>query len=42
MALGALGADFRVVEPPELLDRIDDWGNRFNRAARQAQVPPRA
>ncbi|WP_405583579.1 helix-turn-helix transcriptional regulator [Streptomyces sp. NBC_01190] len=42
MALGALGADFHVVGPPELLDRIDDWGNRFNRATRQTQVPPRA
>lgn len=42
MALGVLGADFRVLHPPELLDRINDWGIRFNRAARQARVPPRA
>ncbi|MER8188373.1 YafY family protein [Kitasatospora sp. NPDC094015] len=40
MALGALGADFQVVEPPELLDRIDDWGSRFNRAVRQSRRPP--
>ncbi|GAA1892801.1 helix-turn-helix transcriptional regulator [Streptantibioticus ferralitis] len=32
MALGVLGADFRVLDPPELLDRIHDWGARFNRA----------
>ncbi|BFV58352.1 YafY family protein [Kitasatospora sp. CMC57] len=41
-ALGTLGADFRIVEPPELVDRVDDWGRRFNRAARQAQAPCRA
>ncbi|GIJ29192.1 DeoR family transcriptional regulator [Micromonospora qiuiae] len=33
MALGALGADFRVIDPPELLEQIHDWGARFNRAA---------
>jgi predicted DNA-binding transcriptional regulator YafY len=32
MALGVLGADFRVLDPPELLDRIHNWGARFNRA----------
>jgi predicted DNA-binding transcriptional regulator YafY len=32
MALGTLGADFRIVDPPELLDRIHDWGARFTRA----------
>jgi predicted DNA-binding transcriptional regulator YafY len=32
LALGVLGADFRVVEPPELLDRVRDWGARFSRA----------
>jgi len=32
MALGAVGADFRVVSPPELLDRVHDWGRRFSRA----------
>jgi predicted DNA-binding transcriptional regulator YafY len=34
MALGAAGADFRVISPPELLDRVRDWGRRFGRAGR--------
>lgn len=33
MALGVLGADFHVVGPPELLDRLRDWSTRFTRAA---------
>ncbi|TDB90211.1 YafY family protein [Actinomadura sp. 7K534] len=33
MALGVAGADFQVVEPPELLDQLNDWGQRFTRAA---------
>jgi predicted DNA-binding transcriptional regulator YafY len=32
MALGALGADFHVIDPPELLEQIHNWGARFNRA----------
>ncbi|MGP4018656.1 helix-turn-helix transcriptional regulator [Saccharopolyspora sp. 5N708] len=32
MALGLAGADFRVLDPPELLDQIHNWGARFNRA----------
>jgi predicted DNA-binding transcriptional regulator YafY len=32
MALGALGAPFRVLEPPELRDQIHDWGARFTQA----------
>jgi predicted DNA-binding transcriptional regulator YafY len=32
MALGVIGADFQVVSPPELLDRVRDWGRRFNQA----------
>jgi predicted DNA-binding transcriptional regulator YafY len=40
MALGSLGVDFRVLDPPELLDRIHDWGARFNRAAHDARTPP--
>ncbi len=32
MWLGMLGAEFRVIGPPELLDRIHDWGARFQRA----------
>ncbi len=32
MALGAVGADFEVLAPPELLDHLRDWGDRFSRA----------
>ncbi|GAA4079014.1 YafY family protein [Actinomadura miaoliensis] len=32
MALGALDADFRVLNPPELLDQLHNWATRFNRA----------
>ena len=31
-ALGAVGADFSVVSPPELVELIRDWGTRFGRA----------
>ena len=34
MALGAVGADFEVVSPPELADHVRDWGSRFSRAGR--------
>jgi predicted DNA-binding transcriptional regulator YafY len=33
MALGAAGAAFQVVSPPELLDRVRDWGHRFSQAS---------
>ena len=33
MALGMAGADFQVVSPPELSDRVRDWGRRFTAAA---------
>jgi predicted DNA-binding transcriptional regulator YafY len=33
MALGVVGADFEVVAPPELAERVRDWGDRFSRAA---------
>ena len=33
MALGAVGAGFQVVSPPELLDRVHDWGRRFSQAS---------
>ncbi|MWA05865.1 WYL domain-containing protein [Actinomadura sp. LD22] len=36
VALGALGADFRVLHPPELVDRLRDWADRFHRAASRA------
>ena len=32
MALGAVGAGFEVVSPPELADHVRDWGRRFSRA----------
>ncbi|MEV4613537.1 YafY family protein [Kitasatospora sp. NPDC049258] len=38
MALGAIGADFRVLDPPELVEQLREWSARFGRAA---QVPPR-
>ena len=38
MALGMLGADFQVISPPELLDRVHDWGRRFSRARRMSGV----
>jgi predicted DNA-binding transcriptional regulator YafY len=31
-ALGGAGADFQVLSPPELAERIADWGARFTRA----------
>jgi predicted DNA-binding transcriptional regulator YafY len=34
MALGAVGADFDVISPPELLHQVRDWGRRFSRAGR--------
>lgn len=33
IALGGAGADFQVVSPPELLERVRDWGRRFSQAA---------
>src|SRR5919199_816503 len=32
LALGSIGADFRVLGPPELEDHIREWGARFARA----------
>jgi predicted DNA-binding transcriptional regulator YafY len=37
MALGVVGADFHVVSPPELIDRVRDWGRRFSRAGDAAR-----
>jgi predicted DNA-binding transcriptional regulator YafY len=31
IALGIAGADFRVLSPPELAERVADWGARFSR-----------
>ncbi|HEU5471969.1 MAG TPA: YafY family protein [Actinophytocola sp.] len=33
LALGVLGADFRVLHPPELTDQIHSWGARFTRCS---------
>ncbi|GLZ16333.1 DeoR family transcriptional regulator [Actinomadura sp. NBRC 104425] len=38
MALGSLGADFRVLDPPELLDHLRDWATRFHRACAEGPV----
>ena len=35
IALGMAGADFQVIDAPELTDRLRDWGARFARAAAQ-------
>lgn len=32
MILGAVGADFEVIHPPELVSYIREWGDRFTRA----------
>jgi predicted DNA-binding transcriptional regulator YafY len=34
IAFGVTGADFHVVSPPELADRVRDWYARFGRAVR--------
>jgi predicted DNA-binding transcriptional regulator YafY len=37
LGLGMVGADFRVISPPVLRDRVRDWGARFSRAALRAE-----
>ncbi|WP_432521078.1 hypothetical protein [Kineococcus sp. SYSU DK006] len=37
--LGAIGADFDVTSPPELLARASDWARRFTRAQLTATPP---
>ena len=37
IALGVAGADFQVLSPPQLIERISDWSDRFTRA-----LPPPA
>jgi predicted DNA-binding transcriptional regulator YafY len=36
IALGVVGADFQVLSPPELTERIAEWGTRFTQATRPA------
>jgi predicted DNA-binding transcriptional regulator YafY len=38
MVLGATGAEFEVVSPPELLDDVRDWADRFSRARTVGQA----
>jgi len=33
MALGSVGVDFEMVSPPELVESVQDWAQRFSRAA---------
>ena len=35
IALGMTGADFQVIDPPELTERLRDWSARFARAVAQ-------
>jgi predicted DNA-binding transcriptional regulator YafY len=39
IALGVVGADFQVISPPEVADRIRDWGARFTRATSPGAPP---
>jgi predicted DNA-binding transcriptional regulator YafY len=39
MALGSTGAEFEVIAPPELVDHLREWVDRFGRAARR--TPPK-
>jgi predicted DNA-binding transcriptional regulator YafY len=36
-AMGAVRADFEVVGPPEFVEHLREWGERFTRAAEQAR-----
>lgn len=38
LVLGATGADFEVVSPPELVEHVREWGQRFGRATAPTQV----
>ncbi|MFI6481110.1 helix-turn-helix transcriptional regulator [Nonomuraea sp. NPDC050663] len=40
-AVGNVGAEFEVIEPPEFVDHLRDWGRRFLGAAGRAEVPGR-
>jgi predicted DNA-binding transcriptional regulator YafY len=39
IALGLGGADFQVIDPPELAERVCDWATRFSRAAALSTRP---
>lgn len=40
LALGAVGAEFEVLTPPELIEHIREWAERFNRAGTPSQREP--
>lgn len=42
LALGSLDAEFQVLEPPELIEHIRVWGERFRRATPSPAAPPAA
>lgn len=42
LALGSIGADFEIVQPVELVERIREWGTRFVRATNIANAKPPA
>jgi predicted DNA-binding transcriptional regulator YafY len=39
LALGAVGAEFEVIQPPELIDHLRNWAGRFNRATNGSATP---
>jgi predicted DNA-binding transcriptional regulator YafY len=39
IALGVVGADFQVISPPEVADRVREWGARFARATSAGAQP---
>jgi predicted DNA-binding transcriptional regulator YafY len=39
IALGVVGADFQVISPPEVADRVREWGARFTRATSGGERP---
>ncbi len=39
MGLGSVGAEFEVCSPPELVELVREWGERFGRAS---AVPARS
>ena len=39
-ALGTAGARFSVLEPPELVELMRDWGTRFTEAANDRSAGP--
>ncbi|MFQ6228603.1 helix-turn-helix transcriptional regulator [Nocardia sp. NPDC002869] len=42
LTLGSLDAEFQVLEPPELVEHIRVWGERFCRASRRPATPSAA